>query len=184
MSHSPSLLRPARPEDADAIAKVNGDAWRANYRGIFPEEVLERRGREPDAGERRRRWIAKPDMTVLVAEGGGEVLGFVMAGPPREPVEGFDAEVYGLYVHPTRQGRGWGRRLLEAGAAALAERGHRSFFLWTLRDLPPTRAFYDARGGRVVAESTAVHEGVSVARVAYGWDSLEPLLREATLPGV
>jgi ribosomal protein S18 acetylase RimI-like enzyme len=178
------LLRPARAEDADAIGRVNGDAWRANYRGIFPDEVLERRGREPDAGERRRRWIANPDYSTLVAEEGGEVLGFVMAGKPREPVEGFDAEVLALYVHPTRQGRGWGRRLLSAGAAALRDRGYRSFFLWTLRDLPPTRAFYDARGGRVVAESTGVHEGVSVARVAYGWNSLERLLGEATPSGV
>jgi ribosomal protein S18 acetylase RimI-like enzyme len=109
-----------------------------------------------------------------------------MAGKPREPMPGFDAELFAIDVLPGRQGRGLGRGLLLAAAGAMAAAGRRAWFLWTLRDNPPTRAFYEALGGRVVAERTAVVEGVSVAEVAYGWDPLETLLLPsgATPPGV
>lgn len=172
---NPPVLRPARPEDAAGIARVNGDAWRAAYRGIFPDAVLEARGREPDAVERRRRWMATPGTAAFVAEVEGEVVGFAFAGAPREPVPGFDAELHALYVHPGRQGQGLGRRLLFAAAAAVEATGRRSWFLWTLRDNRPTRDFYESLGGRVVADRTALVEGIPVAEVAYGWDSLHDL---------
>lgn len=158
------------------MARVNGDAWRAAYRGIFPDAILEARGREPGDVERRVRWLATPGVSCRVAEEEGAVLGFVLAGLPRDVVPGFDAELLAIYVHPTRQGRGWGRLLLRAAAADLAAAGHRSFFLWTLRDLPPTRAFYESNGGRVASERTADVVGVPVAEVAYGWDSLDSLV--------
>ena len=180
------MIRPARPEDAAGIARVNGDTWRAAYRGIFPDEVLERRGREPDAAERRRRWIATPGTAVFVAEEEGEVLGFSMAGAPREPLAGYDAELFAIYVLPAHQGRGLGRRLLFAAAAAMAAAGRRSWFLWTLRDNPAARGFYERLGGSLVAERTAVVEGTSVQEVGYGWESLADAFRppEATPPGV
>lgn len=170
------VLRRARPDDAAGIARVNGDAWRAAYRGIFPDAVLERRGREPDAAARRLRWIANPAGAVFVVEDGGEVVGFSMAGDPREPIAGFAAELFAIYVLPGRQGRGMGRGLLLAAAGAMVASRRPSWFLWTLRDNPPTRAFYEALGGSVVAERTAVVEGVPVAEVAYGWPDLWALL--------
>ncbi len=170
-------IRPAIPGDAAAMARVNGDAWRAAYRGIFPDAVLDARGREPDDEEKRRRWIARPEAVILVAEEGGTVVGFVVSGPPRDPVPGFESEILAVYVHPDRQGRGIGRRLMLRAAEALAARGARSFFLWTLRDLPPTRAFYERLGGRVVAERRAPVLGVEVDEVAYGWGDPGPLLR-------
>ena len=32
-------LRPARPGDAAAIAKVHVETWRATYAGIVPDEI-------------------------------------------------------------------------------------------------------------------------------------------------
>ncbi len=168
-------IRPARPEDAAAIARVNGDTWRATYRGIFPDAVLERRGREPDAVERRRKWLEEPATLAFVAEEGGEVVGIAAAGPPRAAMPGYDAELFAIYVLPASQGTGLGRGLVEAVAGALAKGGSRSLFLWVLRDNPGGRGFYERLEGRLIAERTETVEGVAVAEVAYGWPDLGPL---------
>jgi ribosomal protein S18 acetylase RimI-like enzyme len=180
------LLRPARPEDAAGIARVQGDAWRAAYRGIFPDAVLDARGREPDAVERRRKWIGTPGTATLVAEVDGVVAGFATAGPVRKGPEGFDGELYALYVHPSGQRRGLGRRLFLGAAGAMNSLGYGKWCLWVLRENPSARAFYEALGGRNVAERTENVLGTPVAEVAYGWDSLKDLFLppEATPPGV
>ena len=33
-------IRPARPDDADAIARINVETWRDAYAGILPDRVL------------------------------------------------------------------------------------------------------------------------------------------------
>ena len=33
-------IRPARPDDADAIARINVETWRDAYTGILPDRVL------------------------------------------------------------------------------------------------------------------------------------------------
>jgi len=43
MRSSPLLaIRPAKPEDASAIAKVHVDAWRETYLHIVPQEHLDK----------------------------------------------------------------------------------------------------------------------------------------------
>jgi ribosomal protein S18 acetylase RimI-like enzyme len=165
-------VRPARPEDAEGMVRVHGDAWRAAYRGIVPDAFLEGVGREPDAVERRRRWTAHPEALVLVAEDGGEVVGFAIGGPPRTIPPGFDAELALIYVLPGRQGGGIGRRLFGEVAAALAARGSRSLALWVLRDNAPGRAFYERLGGRFLAEKEIEIGGARLVEVAYGWRDL------------
>lgn len=171
------IVRPARPEDAAGIARVHGDAWRAAYRGIVPDGFLATRGREPDAVDRRRRWIEDPKVTTLVAEEGGEILGFANGGPSREGPAGFDGELYAIYIHPSRQRERLGWRLLLHLAEALHGRGFRSLFLWVLRDNAAGRAFYERVGGRVVAEREIEIGGARLVETAYGWPDLSRLLR-------
>ena len=55
-------------------------------------------------------------------------------------------EIRALYVHPDWQGCGVGRALLDALTTALGACGYRAAVLWTMRDLTPTRRFYEANG--------------------------------------
>lgn len=36
----PVLLRPARPEDADEVARLHVRSWQVGYRGLLPETFL------------------------------------------------------------------------------------------------------------------------------------------------
>jgi hypothetical protein len=173
------LIRPARPEDAPGIVRVHGDTWRAAYRGLVPDAFLEGFGREPDAVERRRRWLERPESVTLVAEEAGEVVGFAVGGRSRGGPAEFDAELYALYVLPDRQGRGLGRSLLREFASAAGAKGFRSLVLWVLRDNASGRAFYESLGGSLVGEKSIDLGGATLPEVAYGWPDLRALATPA-----
>jgi len=121
-------VRPARPEDAAEIARIQLATWRTAYRRMFPPHVLA--GLDEDYLERG--WteaITAPPSErhrVLVAVEQGEssntTVGFDAAGPadeqalaPEEPPLGDDvAAVTDLLVEPRWGRRGHGSRLLAA----------------------------------------------------------------------
>jgi ribosomal protein S18 acetylase RimI-like enzyme len=174
-----TVIRLARPEDAAGIVRVHGDTWWAAYRGIVPDAFLERFAREPDAVERRRRWLEKPESVTLVAEEGGEVVGFAAGGRTRGGPPEYDAELYAIYVLPSHQRGGLGRRLARAFAAAAAAQGFRALVLWVLRDNARGRVFYESLGGRLVAEKPIDLGGATLFEVAYGWPDLKALASPA-----
>ena len=85
---TPVRVRSARVEDAAEMARVNVRAWRETYRGVMADHVLD----DPELpGTRERFWTAMLSddryraNRVGVAERDGEMIGIVMAGPPRAP---------------------------------------------------------------------------------------------------
>ena len=83
----------------------------------------------------------------------------------------FDAEIYTLYVSPAMTGLGIGRALLAGAFTALAERGHARCVIWA-HAKNPARFFYEAMGGKLVAERDTTMMGVAVPEVAFGWTKL------------
>ena len=107
-----SVVRQARFEDAQAIAKIEIETWRATYAGMLPDRVLlnmsERRQIASWASFLRHRpedvWVAQhPELGVV---------GFGNCGTQRDGAVDYTGEVYTLYVLPDLQGKGLGRELL------------------------------------------------------------------------
>ncbi|MDP2323578.1 MAG: GNAT family N-acetyltransferase, partial [Gammaproteobacteria bacterium] len=106
-------IRPAVETDIHEIARIHVLGWRAAYRGILPDSVLD----SLDVAQRAERWAewlgGTGVHTVLAASPAG-VLGFVRLMPARPiaaPPAGA-AEVTHLYVHPGKQSAGIGQALL------------------------------------------------------------------------
>jgi GNAT superfamily N-acetyltransferase len=93
------------------------------------------------------RWRPGPGADVLVADRGGEVVGFVCLRPSADEDAGPEvAEIDACYTHPAVWGMGIGQALLSAALARLAARGFREATLWTeYRNERPLR-FYRAAG--------------------------------------
>lgn len=167
-------VRPAgrAPGDASGIARVYIDTWRATYAGIVPDHVLTRM----QPSRQQRMWecaLSSRDsgQFTLVAETSADgIVGFGGAGRRRGPPS-YDGEVYTLYVDPDYQGRGIGRQLLTDLFQGLAARGAKSALIWVLA-ANPSRYFYEAMGGRYVAERQETMWGTRLAEVGYGWDDL------------
>jgi ribosomal protein S18 acetylase RimI-like enzyme len=135
-------VRPARAEDAAAIARVHVGTWRVAYAHVFGLERLA--GIDLDARTRQwERWLAG-DVTAFVAERDASVVGFVWVGPSREAED--EAELYAIYVLPEAQGSGAGPALMDAGVEAMRASGASRAVLWVLEDNPRARRFYEREG--------------------------------------
>jgi GNAT superfamily N-acetyltransferase len=130
------IVRPATVVDAHAIAEVHVASWRAGYRGIVADRVLEGLDVERRA-ERWRVWVATA--TTFVAEDDGRLTGFVYTTRDSN-------EIGALYVAPDRVREGIGSRLLAAAHDAISAAGHTEATLWVLEANTGARAFYAAHG--------------------------------------
>jgi len=153
-------LRPATPDDADAVALVLTETRRAAYpampRGIHSDDEAHDwvAGRLPGGGF----WVAEAD---------GEVVGYAAVSP---------GWLNDLYVLPSWAGRGIGGALLELVKAVCPA----GFALWVFESNEPARRFY-RRHGLLELEHTdgsANEERAPDLRMA--WPGEDPLsyLRE------
>jgi GNAT superfamily N-acetyltransferase len=113
---------------------VHVRAWRAGYRGLLPDRVLD----GLSVGVRRRAWeerLGDPGHPTLVAEDGGAVAGFCTVALA-------EAEIAALYVDPERWGRGTGTALLGAALDLLREHGAEDAVVWLLAENDRARRLY------------------------------------------
>lgn len=170
-------IREARPEDADAIARVQVETWHTTFRGVLPGEYLSGikfEKRAPVWAEK----LSDESRTefVYVAEtAGGRVVGFASGGPEREGDAEFDGELYAIYVLEDFQRRGAGRRLTRAVVERLAALGFGSMLLWALEVNAAGRGFYEGLDGRLVRRGELARGGPTLPVVAYGWPDIDAL---------
>lgn len=131
--------RLAVPADAERIADIRIASWRDAYAHLLSAGFLERL--EPRA-DGVRGAIESGRAQIVVVELDGDVVGFAIAGPPREPDPPRDWELSLLYQYPRVHGTGTGQALLDAAV------GDRPAFLWVAEDNPRAHAFYRRNGFR------------------------------------
>jgi GNAT superfamily N-acetyltransferase len=166
------IVRKARPLDAEAVARVYVESWRETYPLVLPARALSAMTIEGQSARWRNAIALAVREAVLVAEDEkGRILGMTSMGRARDTGVGYDAEIYTLYVDPLMTGRGIGRLLLAGAFAALNEHGHTRCVIWAHAG-NPARFFYEAMGGKLIAERTTSMMGVKVPEVAFGWPRL------------
>jgi GNAT superfamily N-acetyltransferase len=163
-------IRPARLEDAAAIASVNAAAGRVGWSAFIPLERLDEL--EPPVERWDERLAAARPGDAWVALRDGEVVGFALTLACAEGPE--HGELTTLYTHPRVWGEGVGRALLAAALSALAATGCREAVLWTEERNRRPRSFYEAAGWR---PGGAVRE-----REFLGWPIRELRYRTALEP--
>jgi ribosomal protein S18 acetylase RimI-like enzyme len=135
------VVRDARSEDVEAIARVHVRGWQQGYAHVFAADDLagiQLEGRKDTARDALSLAVS------LVAERDGEVQGFAFAGPSRDlPAV---AELYSIYVDPDAWGTGVGRELILEVEHRLRAQGFEEAELWVLEDNPRARRFYEAAG--------------------------------------
>lgn len=136
----PAVLRPMRWWDIAGLPAIERslfgpDAWTAEQ---FWSEL---------AGVPASRWyVVAAEAAGPGPAGDGEVVGYTGLA-----VAGDTADVQTMAVRPDRQGRGLGRRLLDALLAEAGRRGCAQVFLEVRRDNAGARALYAGRAFEEVA---------------------------------
>ena len=166
------LLRPATQNDALSISHVHVSSWQTTYRGIVPRTFLN----ELNAEQRLPRWqqVIESGSHLLVAETANQIVGFINGGPIREPLEGYDAELYAIYLLQEVHGKGIGTALLLELAKRLHDAGFRRLIAWVLTANDSLR-FYEKTGAVRITQKEIEIGGAMLPVAAYGWPSLESL---------
>ena len=169
-------VRPATVDDADAIERIRVETWRATYRGLLPDGLIDQL--HPNVERRRERLRSlEPSELNFIAEEDTVVVGYALAGPERTHDPEYSGEVYAIYVLPAAQGKGHGRALIRECASELAARGMTSLLIWVLRENAIGRGFYERIGGRAVREKQleefpGAEEHIEIG---YGWKDTRQL---------
>ena len=117
-------IRPFRPEDLGQLVEL----WRALAVEGSPEGLVLYPPTDDNAA-RWRSWVAdaveRGEITVLVAEADGLILGYVLFGERRSPLKSSYRRgvIHDLYVRPGWRRKGLGKRLLEEALDEMRARG-------------------------------------------------------------
>jgi len=142
-------IRLAQSKDAQAIAQVYVETWRNTYAGCLPDSKLARMSFKRQCASWSRTLASRNQVVVL--ENDGEVVGFGSCDYNKLRWLDYSGEIYTLYLLPDFHGCGFGRQLMKALFDVLIGRNYDSALLWVLAE-NPTRFFYEAMGGRCIAE--------------------------------
>lgn len=183
-------IRPARFEDAQAIAGVHVEAWRATYAGLLPGEYLSglsvrerarnRRTALADQEGVRQTFVIEARQTGTPKGKGGKaatvrVVGFGDCGPARGGPTRSTGEFYAIYLASDVQNIGLGRALMAVMARHLLRYGVQDAVVWALGGNRQAHWFYERLGGMACGERPLAIAGQSYNEVAYCWDDLTVL---------
>jgi ribosomal protein S18 acetylase RimI-like enzyme len=163
-SDAPAVtIRPAASTDLPALGRLGALLVRTHFE-FDPLRFLEPTPQTEAAyASFLGRQLGEPGVVILVAERGGEVLGYTFAG-----IEGHDymalrgpaGALYDIVVDPAHRGQGVGGMLLDATLAELRARGAPRVLLSTAdRNQAAQRLFARAGFRRTMIEMTREMEG-------------------------
>jgi GNAT superfamily N-acetyltransferase len=137
-------IRPACLADAEQLAEVHVRSWQAAYRGLLPDDFLDRLDIDARAEPwRKRLGRQQAPTTTTVAVVAGRLVGFASVCPSRDddlsPADWLELNT--IYLVPSAWGTGVGSRLLRT----VLEEG-RQYFLWVFTANHRARAFYRKAG--------------------------------------
>lgn len=165
-------IRTATTGDAETIAALHADSWRATYRGTMPAAFLD----GPVVDDRRRLWASRlasewtgaggrPYVAVAVEK--GDTVGFVCLTD--QPPLGVLLD--NLHIRPGRTSSGIGRSLLlHAFDWVATHRPGCRLSLWVFADNTGAIRFYERHGGvRGRRRLERFEAGFEVEDVEYAW---------------
>lgn len=167
-----TALRPARTQDADALAAIHEETWRATYRGVIDGVELERMISR--RGPKWWRTALSRGVRILVLHVAGVPAGYATFGRSRMRELPFEGEIYELYVRPDHQGMGFGTELFHAARAALEKSRLSGLALRVLRDNEDAVRFYHHRGGQALMTTRERVAQTALHLTVFGWFPDDP----------
>jgi len=164
------IIRAATIADAHDIAEVHVASWKAAYRGLMPDFVLDGLS-VPKRAQMWQRMIAEQKFRLWVAEHDGIIVGLVNFGPTRDTdaAAGLIGEILAIYVDPDFWHEGIGQGLLAVAFSELKSAGHKEVTLWVLDSNSRTRVFYEQAGFSIdgTTKSEIVGDNTTIREVRY-----------------
>jgi len=162
------IIRRATPQDAEAVARIQVDTWRAAYRGLVPDAHLDQMSVERSTA-RHREALTEGRFEAYLAWEAGEAVGFVGVGSCRDEDVNAErvGEIWGIYVLLSHWGRRVGARLYRFAEQILRARGFSTVVLWVFAGNASARRFYEAMGYAPDGTSKILEVGKPLEAIRY-----------------
>ena len=138
-------FRRAGLQDALTIIKTRQKVWDTTYRGIYPDEVIDKFDYDWHLEAEQNR-LRNPNFHCFMVMDAGECVGYFSYGPVRT---GF--RLHSLYLLPAYRKSGLGRKIFEQVKAACITAGFSGMFLDCHPDNRNALVFYQHMGGEITA---------------------------------
>lgn len=148
-------LRRGADGDAGALARIGRETFAASFADLYEPADLAAFLAAAYAPEKMAAELADPATAVWLAEAGGEVVGYAVAGPaslPHPAVTDRCGELKRIYVLPRTQGAGLGSRLMDEALAWLERGGPRALWIGVWSGNRGARRLYERLGFAKVGE--------------------------------
>lgn len=158
-------VRPARPEDAERVARVQLSTWRTAYADLLPAAALD----VPEV-KAAALWLGAvespptPQHRLLVAMERDELVGFAASGPAADEDVVGAAELLTLLVDPRWGRRGHASRLVAASVESWRTDGFTTAVAWAWERDPATRGFLKSSGWEPDGKARGLDTGERVER--------------------
>ena len=139
-------IRHADVNDAGILGEIHAGSWKAAYKGIVPDDILDN-----ISTEKRQKYFEK-----ALSEGREEnflifaddkAVGFMCLGKCRdEDKDASYGEIWGIYLLPEDWNKGIGSYFINWGLNELKKRGYKRVTLWVLEEKVNARRFYEKIG--------------------------------------
>jgi len=169
------LFRTPQFAEAEEMARLHIACWHEAYQGLVPDDTLAK----ADPVARIAMWqqrLGDKHGFVLAAYDGNAPIGFIMAGPNRDPaVPQADGHIAALYILKSHYRLGLGRHLMGKAAGWWLGQGGTSLGLGVLSGNARAMAFYSGMGGKIVKTGTYNWDGHELPDAIFLFDDLERL---------
>lgn len=160
-------IRKMAREDCSAAAHVISASWKETYRGIIPEEELNRTDEQTIAENSRKNFPEDNHQFVLEAE--GVIVGYMNVGLTDDRGYEHCGEIHAIYILKEYKGKGFGRKLIEAGTAELKAMGCDRMVIGCLAG-NPSNSFYEHIGGKLI--KTRIYERLKLPENVYFFERI------------
>ena len=143
-----AIIRKVQQGDANVLAYIQTESWRAAFAGILDTETLAKCTNIDRATEMYLRLLEKDigNGYILSADGKPHCIAYWDAARDAEFVG--KAELICIHSLPDNWHKGFGSQMMDRVINDIKEAGYSEVVLWVFRENQRARAFYEAKGFR------------------------------------
>jgi len=139
-------IRYANEGDAFTLAYIHVNSWKAAYKNIVPDEILDNL-----SVDKRKLYfenvIKDKSEIIVIAYKDNVAAGFMTFGKCRDDDKDSSlGEIWGIYLLPEFWRQGIGSELISWGVNSLNDLGYNKVCLWVLEENMRARKFYEKQG--------------------------------------
>ena len=142
-------IRIATDEDCRSLATLKRRVWETTYRGIYPDEKLDKY--DIDLNENKfKNMIKQKSQKLFVVLNESEIIGYMSCGKIMRPFDEHTHDIGLLYLAKEYQGKGIGLDLFQLAKKELKNQGVTEFIVSCNKYNLSAQQFYKKMGGKII----------------------------------